>query len=272
MSLDMRSVVPRQITASEIEFFGAHGWVHLPGLISEDDAALLLERLKGHMGEDAGHGEHPVNNGTTVRWRVFAPLSVVLETGEVRDELFHSFSHSRELGDVGTAFLGTRPRFWVDQSLVKRAAGEGSDETMWHIDIGDRENSPFVPGHQVNIWVALAEVTPEHGAMRFVAPQDVTDEVQELVKDRPVEDSYSDLEARGILSPSLHLTPGDATVHGGATFHSAPANKAGSPRWAYFVSLFPTDAEYSGHPFWPMVGVEHVEVGKTFPRHRFREL
>jgi ectoine hydroxylase-related dioxygenase (phytanoyl-CoA dioxygenase family) len=270
MSTQVRQITPRQVTAEEIAAFNEQGWVKLDSLISEDDAAILLARLKEKMGEEGLEGEHPVNQGQTVRWRVYAPLSVELETGALRDELFNSLSHSRELGQLGEAFLGTKSRFWVDQALVKPPAGiDGSGETAWHIDIGDKADSPFDPGHQVNVWIALAEVTPEHGAMRFVSPDKATQEVQDLVANALVEESYAELERLGIVSPTLHLRPGDATVHGGSTFHSAPPNRTETPRWAYFVSLFPADTRYSGHPFWPMVGVEGCEVGRRFPDARF---
>jgi hypothetical protein len=270
MTTSLSRIEARDVTPEEVAFFEENGWVKLDQLIPEAAATSLLERLKEHMGAEGGHGEHPENKGQTVRWKVFAPLSVELETGVVRDNLFHSFSHSPSLGRVGKALLGSEARFWVDQALVKQPQGrDGSGATDWHIDIGDRDDSPFVPGHQVNIWIALAEVTPEHGAMRFVAPKDLTDDVKQLVAGRPVEETFADLEQRGILSPPLHLRPGDATVHGGGTFHAAPANLTDTPRWAYFVSLFPKGARYSGNPFWPMVGVENVQVGEEFPDHRF---
>jgi ectoine hydroxylase-related dioxygenase (phytanoyl-CoA dioxygenase family) len=118
------------------------------------------------------------------------------------------------------------------------------------------------------MWIALAEVTPEHGAMRFISPQDATPEVQDAIAGRPVEETYPELEQQGILSPPLHLQPGDATVHASRTFHSAPPNRMSTPRWAYFVSVFPAVARYSGTPYWPMEGVD-VEPGAAFPDHRF---
>jgi hypothetical protein len=270
MSTQLQRITPRQVTEDELAFFKEHGWGRLDQLISEEDAGALLARLKEKMGEQGLDGEHPDGRATTDRWRVYAPLSVELETGAVRDELYHAFSHSRELGRLGEAYLGGKVRYWIDQALVKPPTGnDGSGETGWHKDILDKQSSPFDPASQINIWVALAEVTLEHGAMRFVPPDKVTQEVTDLTADRPVEESLPELERLGVVSPPLHLRAGDATVHAGATFHCAPPNRTDTPRWAYFISLFPAESRYSGIPYWPLVGVADVEAGKPFPDFRF---
>jgi hypothetical protein len=264
-------VSPRSITDREIAFFEANGWLKIESLIARRDAELLLARLKELMGDDAMTGQHPERaDGLEDRWRVFASLAVDLTSGAVRDELFHSISHSHQLGAIGSSLLGESVRFWVDQSLVKMPHGvAGSSETSWHADTGARDDTPFRPARQVNVWIALSEVTPEHGAMRFIPPRYVTDEIHAICSDTPVEETYGQLEELGVLSPPLHLMPGDATVHGASTFHSAPPNRTATPRWAYFVSMFPADAVYTGHPVWPMVGVPDVLEGERFPDARF---
>ena len=65
------------------------------------------------------------------------------------------------------------------------------------------------------------------------------------------------------------MRPGDATIHGSRTLHSALPNSTQDARWVYTCSLFPADATYTGNPWWPIVGVKGVEVGKLFPDHRF---
>jgi hypothetical protein len=270
MTSQLERIAPRPVTSEELAFFDEHGWVKLEQLIPAQQAGVLLERHKEKMGEHGLDGEHPDGDATTARWRVFAPLSVDKVTGAVRDDLYHSFSHSPELGRVGEAFLGGPVRYWIDQALVKAPAGEaGSGETSWHIDIGDKGTSPFDPPAQINIWIALADVTAEHGSMRFVSPKDLTDEIKQSVEGRPVEETIPELERLGIVSERLDLRPGDATVHAGLTFHSAPPNRTSSARWGYFVSLVPAGTRYSGVPYWPMVDVADVEVGKPFPDFRF---
>jgi hypothetical protein len=211
MTSQLERIAPRPVTSEELAFFDEHGWVKLEQLIPAQQAGVLLERLKEKMGEHGLDGEHPDGDATTARWRVFAPLSVDKVTGAVRDDLYHSFSHSPELGRVGEAFLGGPVRYWIDQALVKAPAGEaGSGETSWHIDIGDKGTSPFDPPAQINICMALADVTAEHGSMRFVSPKDLTDEIKQSVEGRPVEETIPELERLGIVSERLDLRPGDA--------------------------------------------------------------
>ena len=273
MSTQMQRIAPRELTEEERASFDANGWVRVDRLISEEDAGALLARLKEKMGEEGLDEQHPLGPNSSARWRVYAPLSVELRSGAVRDPLYHSLSHSPELGRVAEGLLGTRGRYWVDQALVKPPAGnDGSGETGWHRDILDQQRSPFEPSGQVNIWIALAEVTLAHGAMRFVPAGRLSDEVRELTKGRPVEESLRDLERRGLVSEPLHLRPGDATAHAGATLHCAPPNRTATPRWAYFVSVFPADSTYTGNEVWPMAGVEGVEAGRPFPDHRFAVL
>jgi hypothetical protein len=262
------------VIEDERQFFVENGWVKLEGLISEGDAATLRTQLERRMGKDASVARHPAGeargDGYESSWHTLAPVSIENHSGEPVDDLFYSFSHSPEMGSVGAALLGGPVRYWIDQSLVKMPAGvDGSGETMWHTDIGGADSSPFDPPRQVQVWIALTEITPELGSLRFIAPNDTDDEVRALIKERGVEGSYAEFESRGILSPAMYMKPGDATVHGSATLHSAPPNNTDRVRWAYITSVFPSETRFSGNHFWPSEGVEGVEKGKPFPEHRY---
>jgi ectoine hydroxylase-related dioxygenase (phytanoyl-CoA dioxygenase family) len=192
-------------------------------------------------------------------------------SGAVLDDVFHAFSHSRAIGEAGVKLVGESVRFYVDQALVKAPMTfeNASGVTAWHVDSSGRESSPFAnPNHQILVWLALNDVPPERGMMRFVSPQDITDEVWKIVRENELLESYTILEERGILSPPLHLQPGDATVHSGATLHSAPENTTDEMRWAYNVSMFPARSTWTGAVSWPNDGTE-MEIGKTFPDFRF---
>jgi Phytanoyl-CoA dioxygenase (PhyH) len=265
---------PRSVTDEERRFFADNGWVKLDGFLREADAVALRERLEARMGRDAAKAQHPAGesrgDGYESSWHTFAPVSIENRTGTPADELFYDFSHSPEMGATGAALLGGSVRYWIDQSLVKMPAGvDGSGETMWHSDIGGVANSPFNPPRQVQVWMALTDITPALGSLRFVAPKDTNDDVRALIKELGVEGSYPELERRGILSPALHMKAGDATVHGSATLHSAPPNKTDRIRWAYITSMFPADAVFTGNSFWPCEGVKGVVKGEPFPDHRF---
>jgi ectoine hydroxylase-related dioxygenase (phytanoyl-CoA dioxygenase family) len=265
---------PRPITDAEGEFFREHGWVKLDQLISTDAAAGLLRLIQAKMGARAESTAHPkLNDGKNPggRFHTYSPLSVEVATGAVLDDAFHGFSHSPEMGQAGAKLWGESVRFWADQALVKTPASfaDGSSETAWHVDISGVARSPFAdPNAQFLIWLALNDVPRERGAMRFVSPQDITDEVWETVRSKPLLETYEIFEQQGILSPPLDLKAGDATVHNGATLHSAPLNTTDEIRWIYNAIMFPARSTWTGEVFWPNEGTE-MQVGETFPDFRF---
>jgi hypothetical protein len=263
-------VAHRDLTDEEAAFFQDHGWIHLEQVITEEEAAVVLSELQRLVGPNHENERHPNRGNAQADWvRAYAPVAIE-NAGEVHDEFFYELSHSPEFGRLGAKLYGGPTRFWTDTTFVKMPDGEGHDHpTPWHTDIADPENCPFSMHGQMQTWLALTPLTPEHGTMRFVAPRDISDEVRQIVSDYGVEDSYPRLEELGVLSPPLTMRAGDMTIHASPTLHSAPRNVASTPRWAYLVSVFPAHAVYSGREWWPIFGVEGMEVGKQFPDHRF---
>jgi len=284
--MSLTVATPREITDAESAFFKEHGWVKLEQLITREDAADLLARVKEKMGGDevkvTAHSNDKLTdrNMAGTRFHTFAPLSVNATTGEVLDDTFNAFSHSAAIGRVAAKLCGEPVRYLIDQALVKApaAAENGSGETAWHVDLSGRGETPFQnPNTQVLVWLALNEVPAARGSMRFVGPNDQNDEVWEIVKGKSLQETYKIFEERGILSPPLDFQPGDATVHSGATLHSAPLNTTDEARWVYNLSMFPARTEWTGQTSGlgvPEVvedpkGLEKLEAGKVFPDFRF---
>jgi hypothetical protein len=271
MAVAARTIVPRDVTDEEVAHFHEHGWVRLEGLVSEEDAAAMLERLKAYMGDDASRTSRPGDGGGVLPgFHIWTPLSVAQRTGNVADELFYGFSHSAEMGRLGRKLLQGPVRYWVNNSLVKMPAGQlGSQATHWHQDIGAVEHSPYDPPIQLNCWLSLAYNTPEHGTMRFIASKDLSDEVRQIIADNSVEDSIPLLEELGVISEPMTMKPGDATCHRADTLHGAPANTTSEPRWAHDQTMMPADTKFSGTHFFISRNVEGVEKGQPFPDHRY---
>jgi ectoine hydroxylase-related dioxygenase (phytanoyl-CoA dioxygenase family) len=132
---------------------------------------------------------------------------------------------------------------------------------------------------RLNFWVALDEVTPEMGAMRFVTgshregplgwplPEEYLQQLREDdgridpatmgTKARELgEDAIKALHERDVLwqypklldiyefSPPFHYQPGDATVHQGWMIHGAPPNRTERDRWCYIIEYSPADVRY----------------------------
>lgn len=279
MTATAHRIVPRELTAEEVAFFRENNYVRVNRLMSEEDAGVLLAILKGKMGEDAetvfqpgdpevikmrARGGEPGRSPGFNKW---GPIAVDCATGEVIEPLFAEFSQSPEMGLIGRQLLGQPVRYWLDEALVKV---KGQKPTRWHQDSGSTDTSVFSPlDSQLMLWIALDRIPPERGSMRFVPAQHASPEAREVMAELEVPDTYPELERLGVITEPFDLRPGDGTIHGSAVFHSAPPNVTEVPRWGYVVSLFRDDATWTGHPHWPMAGVEGIEVGGGFDHPRF---
>jgi hypothetical protein len=269
----------REITDEEVRFYQENGWVKLDQLISSEAAVTLLDRVKALMGADASGALHPRDGDNPqaifTYFHTWEPLSSDIATGAPLDDLFYAVSHSPAVGRLGEKLNSAPVRFWIDGALVKmpsKASETGSGPTNWHADVGAVDRSPFSPPEgQMQLWVALRDMTPEHGTMRFVAPAMQTSEVREICERLAAdpEASYPRLEEMGVISAPISMRAGDATIHSSATLHSAPPNRSDSPRWGYFISLFPADSVWSGSKHFALDKVQGLQVGEAFDNARF---
>jgi hypothetical protein len=249
---------PRDVTDDEVSFYRHHGWVLLPALVGADFAEELRQRIEEHDARAVQSLTRPAH--VAAAWRNYQLRDV--------DPLFHAFSRSPEVGRVGSRLQDDRPmRFWAEEAMVKMpAAGEGGP-TPWHAD------QPYFPhdrGHALTIWIALTELPPEQGTLRFLSGAHREGLVGRALGDaeRDLKVQRPELWRRYEESPPLHLHAGDATVHCAMTPHRAPANETSAPRWVYSVSVFPADTLYTGAPqaFTDGLG---LAVNEPFDHPRF---
>jgi ectoine hydroxylase-related dioxygenase (phytanoyl-CoA dioxygenase family) len=143
--------------------------------------------------------------------------------------------------------------------------GPGSAATPWHQD-STSQGADRVG--EFNMWVALDEVTPEMGSIRFLTGSHVEGPLGAVTPNlgedgRPdaarsadvatdfgsrdfLQEHYPRLWELYELSAPLHYRPGDATVHKGLMLHGAPANATDRDRWSYIVQYTPADTRYIG--------------------------
>jgi ectoine hydroxylase-related dioxygenase (phytanoyl-CoA dioxygenase family) len=261
---DLAAHVAR-VTPDQAAFYREHGWVHLPGLISVELAgqllALLRERMEGGESRLLERDGHPRSDRLDAMWRTYELPSRDLES-------LGRFARSPQMASVAQALIGHHRgvRFWKDEVFLKLPTAEGGTETSWHQD------SPYYPIDRfgsLTVWIALAEIRPEAGSLRFRSRSHRLGNLGRsfLDDEDPLDYATTELEALDV-SPPLHLMPGDATVHNLATVHRAPANRSHSPRWAYTCGYLPADARYTGAPHRFTDGLG-LEVGKRFDHDRF---
>jgi hypothetical protein len=239
----------RALTEAETSSFYERGWAFIPGLIPAEVAGSLLERAETMLGATgADHALREVDRDLSFFSEYQRP--------DQDDELFRSVLCDPQLGQsVGRLLGGGRDisvRSLTNIIATKRPQSSAADRggtqaTAWHQDHG---SSP-VRSEALVVWIALTEITPDMGSMRFFEgshrlgwlpgepddPQNWLDIVPE---------SWPRLMDECPLSEPLHYQPGDATVHGTLTVHGAPANTTDRPRWAYACTYFPAHAVYTG--------------------------
>lgn len=223
----------RPVTDEEVAFYETNGWVKLDRLITPEFAAELLA---------VGQDWHERNDKNMADWNTMAR--------QPDAEPFRSFMFSEIMGRNAQRFVnrtrlgGTEiPLRYRDDHFVERVPG--GKVTYYHQDSAEHGTDR---AGELQFWLALAEVTPEMGAMRFVNGSHHEGPLGSVFKDI---DGAGDLlqvypklaELRGMSAP-FHYQPGDCTVHHGYTVHGAPPNTTDRSRLCYIFSYTPADTRW----------------------------
>lgn len=217
----------RDVTDEEVAFYERNGWVKLDGLVTPEFAAELL-RVGVETGGTAGSWESLARDPGVEPFR-----SVVF--GEQMGRNAARLVNRRRLSDADP---GLRYR---NDHLVRRQPGSGNG-TPYHQDSPEHGSDRV---GELQFWLALDEVTPDMGAMRFLSgvhregPLGAGALGREdlLVQYPKLTDIYP-------MSPPFHYRPGDCTVHHGYMVHGAPPNTSDRPRWSYIFSYTPADTRW----------------------------
>lgn len=261
----------RDLTDDEVTFFKENGWAKLSNLISAEQAAELLRRAKARMGPEGDF--HDTRPGRDYKPQGFMDYDGIAE----EDEAFAELTFGKDLGRNAQCLIraltsrDVAVRSYLNSVLVKlpaaKEASHGTGPTAWHQDT----SAPMDRVGNLLFWIALDEVTPEMGSMRFYSGSHrigKLGETSQWTKGKGLLDVYPRLEDEYPISQPLHYLPGDATVHAGQTVHGGPENSTNRPRWAFTSAYFPADALYTGLPSPRTVGLG-LEVSKPFEHPRF---
>jgi ectoine hydroxylase-related dioxygenase (phytanoyl-CoA dioxygenase family) len=262
-SVPQVSVDVRDVSREEVDFYRDNGWAFLPGLISPEVATDLLARAKALMGEQGDANElRPVIDQESQLFNTrYRP--------DLEDELYRGLRTNEHLGRNAALLLG---KDMAVRSLTNFVAVKlprdletdkpGKGPTQYHQDHGSMPTM----GESLVFWIALEDVTPEMGSMRFY---NGSHRLGWLAGDPLSWPQVQDFEH----SDPVVYTAGDATAHGTMVVHGAPENRTGRSRWSYICNFFPDAAVYNGLAGRHTAGAEDALVaGQPFPDHPYYPL
>lgn len=223
--------------------FHTRGYVHLPGLLTEEEVAGLetvydrfLRREIEVPGKDycdmAGdYGRDPAD---------FSIVNVMLPRRYHPDWQGNVFE--RRAASVAAQLCGPGMVLDYDQLLAKRPHREDA-VFAWHQDLAYWPATPDV--RTATLWLAIDDSTLENGCMRFVP---ATVDEPEL---RPHVPQYGDRGTSHALGTELRGTDevvpvpiqrGDVTVHDERVMHGSGGNSTDGHRRAYVLAFRAAEA------------------------------
>jgi hypothetical protein len=226
--------VVREVTDEEVAFYWEYGWVMMKQLVAPEFARVLLrvgQEWRQRREKEVGPGK----------------ASVGLALDETA-EPFRSFMFSQRMAKNATRLVNRKRlkgvdiplRYRIDLLLFKPPGAAGA---TYHQDASEHGSDRV---GELQFWLALAEVTAEMSAMRFVNRSHREGPLGSVFNDDKGDllAQYPLLTSELGLSAPFHYQPGDCTVHHGYTVHGGPTNTTDKPRWSYLFSYSPADTRY----------------------------
>lgn len=220
----------REVTDEEVAHYEEYGWVKLDRLVSPEFAAELREAALQPRADTDRIGT----------WESMANHPGV--------EPYRSFFFSARMGSNAAKLINRKKytdaevplRYRLDHFIRREP---GPDHTRFHQDSAEHGSDR---AGELQFWLALDEVTPEMGAMRFLSGSHRAGPLGSVL--RPGEpdllELYPKLTEHFPLSDPFHYQPGDTTVHHGYMVHGAPPNTSDRARLCYIFSYTPADTRW----------------------------
>ena len=218
------------VTDEQIATFRTQGFVHIPSVISRDEAAHYYEAAL-----DYAHRNPPLSHRPVFDQHV----NVWTEDAAMRELTLHP-----NLAATAKALNGTPLRLWHDQILIKQPHNNAATEFHQDQPYWPHASSP----KPISAWIALCDVPVEKGCMTFLPGSFKHTELpaQSLADPR----SLFGIEPEFIWFPrvTVPLKAGDCTFHHGRCAHMATPNFTDDPRVAHIVIFMEHSTTYSGKP------------------------
>ncbi len=253
----------RLATDEEVRHYWENGWVKMESLISKETAAQMLEVAKSEVQSEVDG----VKSHERTAWRDRYMIG-----RDDKIEPFATVSRSENIARNVQRFARREVPigYHVDMLATKMPNGSAaSGLTGYHQDF---PNKPVDRTGMLIFWIALDDLTPDQGVMRFHSgshkegPLGLTFAESGNSGDMHL---YDFIKEEYPLSPPLHLKAGDCTVHHSCVIHGAPANTTDRPRYTYITGYFPGDCTWTGGNHFIFNAEAGLEVGKPIRSPKF---
>lgn len=227
-----------EVTETDRAHFAEHGYVHLPGLLTEQEVADLevvydrfLRREIVVPGKDycdmAGdYGRAPED---------YSIVNVMLPRRY--HPAWQGNVYERRAASVVRRLCGEGMAIDYDQLLAKRPHREDA-VFAWHQDMAYWPDTPDT--RTATLWLAIDDSTLENGCMRFVPATNHEDRLRPHVPqygDRGESHALgTDLRDDDVVVP-VPIRRGDVTVHNERVLHGSGGNRTAGFRRAYVLAF-----------------------------------
>jgi phytanoyl-CoA hydroxylase len=242
MSADLEPDDSYVVTPEQIAHFHDHGYVHLPGVLSEaevDELAVTYDRFLRREIDVPGKDYCDMAGDYGRRPEDYSIINVMLPrryhpawVGNV---------YERRAASIARQLQGDGMALDYDQLLAKQPFKDDA-VFAWHQDMAYWPDTPDT--RTATLWLAIDHSTLENGCMRFVP---ATNHEPALRPHQPVFGGRGESHALGTeLRPDDVVVPrpiakGDCTVHNERVLHGSGGNHTDGFRRAYILAFRSTD-------------------------------
>lgn len=226
-------ITPDTLGAERIESYRRDGFVHIPGILSLDEAAKFRQAALDFQARRT-------QGAASVGRSVFSQFVNVWQ----EDEAMRTLTLHPYIAAIAERLAGVPLRLWHDQILIKEPHNQAPTE--FHQD------QPYWPHegsvHPISAWIALQDVPVERGCMTFLPGSQGRTEL-------PMQ-NLQDSNSLFAICPDFRWQPrvtvplraGDCTFHHGRCAHMATPNFTDEARVAQVVIFVDAATRFNGDP------------------------
>ncbi len=228
-----------RLTDAEIERFGTEGWLHLPGLLAEEEVRaieVVYDRFLSREIAVPGRDFCDMSADYAKPLAEFAIVNVMLPRRYFQD--WQGNVYERRAASIAEQLCGPDMVLDYDQLVAKRPRKPDA-VFHWHQDLGYWPVTPDT--RTASFWLALDDASLANGCMRFVAGSHKEARLRPhrpLAGDRDKSHTLvADVDESRDRIVAAEIRRGDATVHHERAIHGSGGNTTDGWRRAYIAAF-----------------------------------